>query len=174
MKMMALAALTLGVCILTGCAAQRTWETVNDTLPVHTLQQKKACAVSFEVPQDAVAAASSAGGAVRLYEHADGDYEIAAQTIIGSSLDSVVQQLSGFEAEQLQILKTTRFGLPAYQFAWYTSGDEGGKLCRAGLIVDDPYCYAVTFCVRESCGAVYDDVADRVFASISLNTDEVV
>ena len=162
--------LALCLALLSGCAAQSVWETVDDELPaIPAGGMEDAYLVSIDVPDDAVAAAGSDDGASTCYEQPEGDYEISVQTLLCSGADSAVRRLSGFEPEQLDVLRTTRFGLPEYQFAWYASGDEGGRLCRADVLCDWPYSYTVTFSVREECAAAYQAAAQQVFESICLN-----
>ncbi len=161
--------------LLSGCgAAETVWETVDDTLPVQVAAPADAYTMSFDVPVDAVASAFSDGGAQRVYAQKDGDYEISAETISAEGIDAVVRRLSGFSAEQLQIVQTRRFGMPEYQFAWYASGDEGGRLYRADVLMDGSYGYALVFSIREGLGVSYEKTAEQVFSSFNLFYDEKI
>lgn len=158
--------------MLSGCGAVQTvWETVDDTLPNEVGTLREAYTISFDVPLDAADNLSD-DGARRVYMGGDGGYEISAETIAAESIDTITRQLSGFSAEQLQIVTTRRFGMPEYQFAWYASGDEGGRLYRADVLMDGTYGYALVFSVSESAGARYAQTAEQVFASFNLFYDE--
>ena len=52
--------------------------------------------------------------------------------------------------------------------AWYAGSDEGGRLYRADVVLEEPYCYALLFSTSEQSGTKYDSIAARVFASMSL------
>ncbi len=173
MRKRAMAAfLVLAAVVLSGCAAQYVWETVDDTLPAQAASVLEgAYRLDFDVPDDALAPVFSDDGTTASYEQTNGLYEISAQTILSSSLDGVIRRLSGFEPEQVQVLKTRRFGLPEYQFAWYQTGAEGGQLCRADVLCDGITYYALTFSVNEEAAAEYDAAARHVFESIVLNSN---
>ena len=69
-------------------------------------------------------------------------------------------------------MNTRRCGLPESQFAWYATGEEGGRLCRADILRDGDHCYALTFSVREELAPQYAELAQHVFESFSLNADK--
>ena len=160
--------------LLGGCAAaEPAWETVDDTVVLDAGSYlDSAYTMLFDVPADAREDALAAAAGRTVYTNAAGDYEIVGQTLLCADADTAVRRLSGFSPEELDVIETTRFGLPEYRFAWYTSGDEGGSLCRADVLLDGTYCYALTFSARESCGNTYDSTAQRVFATLSLFEDE--
>ena len=149
------------------------WETVDDVLPdTVSVWTEDAYRISFDVPEDAVVSAFSENGAATVYEQADGDYEITAQVLLSSDADGAIRRLSGFDPEQLEVLNTRRCGLPESQFAWYATGEEGGRLCRADILRDGDHCYALTFSVREELAPQYAELAQHVFESFSLNADK--
>ena len=158
--------------LLSGCAAQYTWETVDDTVPASAEASAPACRLTLAAAEDVLEPVFSDDGRTAVYEQKDGDYEITAQTMRAADRNDIVQRLSGFAPEQIEVVQTQRFGMPEYQFAWYASGEEGGRLCRADVLCDGDWCYAVTFSVKEECGSACDAAAERVFASICLNADE--
>lgn len=158
---------------LAGCAAQYTWETVDDTIPDTPVSAMEGgCRLCIDAPEDASAPAYADSGCLERYAQADGTYEITVQTLLSSELDGVVRRLTGFAPEQIDVLKTQRFGLPEYQFAWVSSGDEGEFLCRAAVICDGDYYYALTFAAKEDCAAELAQTARAVFASMRLNANE--
>ena len=173
MKKAVLLACALGA-LLCGCAAaEPAWETVDDTIVQDTGSYLDSTyTMLFDVPADAQEDALCSGDGRTVYTNAAGDYEIVGQTMLCADADTAVRRLSGFSPENLDVIETTRFGLPEYRFAWYTSGDEGGSLCRADVLLDGTVCYALTFSARERCGSTYDSTAEQVFATLSLFEDE--
>lgn len=157
--------------MLCGCAQmQPTWETVDDSLALAAGSfLDNAYVMEFDVP---VEAEKSSSGSRSVWAEENGDYEIACETVLSSDVEAVIAELSGFPAEQLQIVQTTRYAMPEYQFAWYTSGDEGGRLCRADVLTDGTYCYALCFSCREELAREYDTTAQTVFATFRLQGSE--
>ena len=137
MRKLLAAALCAVLVALSGCAAAPVmWETVDDVLPVLAdASYDSAYTMAFDVPADA-AAAFSDDSAQRVYIQSDGEYEIMAETLALSTIDAVARHVSGFDADQLQMIKTRRFGMEEYQFAWYSESDEGGRLYRADVLMD--------------------------------------
>ena len=128
--------------------------------------------ITFGLPADTEASPLSEDYR-SLYVHEDGDYEILSDVISAYSLDDALQQVSGFGKDELEVIETSRFGLPEYQFAWVSNSDEGTFLSRASLVEDSDYYYALVFSVREGVGTAYEDCAEAVFASFGLHGDEM-
>lgn len=161
--------------LLCGCSgAEPAWETVDDVLPSEPVSswQEEAYTITVGVPAEAALLASSNGW--NLYATETGDCEIQTGAFLASSLDSAVRQLSGYDADRLLIIETTRFDLPEYQFAWYTDREEGGYLCQADLVMDGMRCYAVVCSRAEAAGSAYDGAIRQVFSSFGLHYDEGV
>lgn len=175
MRKLLAAALCAVLVALSGCAAAPVmWETVDDVLPVLAdASYDSAYTMAFDVPADA-AAAFSDDSAQRVYIQSDGEYEIMAETLALSTIDAVARHVSGFDAGQLQMVKTRRFGMEEYQFAWYSASDEGGRLYRADVLMDGEYSYALVFSVKEGASGSYADVAEQVFSSFNLFYDEKI
>ena len=161
--------------LLCGCSrAEAAWETVDDAeiMAASGSWLDSAYTMVFSVPQDAVEDTTASGRDCTVYTQADGGYEIERRTMLCADADSAVRRLSGFAPEQLDVIETTRFGLPEYQFAWYSETDEGARLYRADVLLDGTYAYALKLSVPESGGCQYDSTAQGVFATLGLYTDE--
>jgi hypothetical protein len=168
-KFVLLLAAALLLLPLAACAKTETWETVDEEIPLTAGScLDGAYDIVYTAPPDAVRETFGAQDGCSVCTAAGGDYEITSQVLLASSAESAVRRLSGFAPERLNIIKTSRCGLPEYQFAWYTTGDEGGRLCRTDLLMDGLYGYALTFSEREGLGTAYDSTVKDVFASLSL------
>ena len=157
--------------LLTGCGAAPVWETVEDFVPEVPVSawQEDARTVQIRVPEGTVLAEAADG--YQLYEA--GELLIETSTFLASDLDTAVRRLSGYERDRLMILQTTKFDLPEYQFAWYSQTEEGGRLCRADLVMDGMTCYAVVCSTPEAAGDSYDTQSRQVFASFDLSEETV-
>lgn len=165
MKIVALFSILL---LLVGCSVQPTaWETVAD-VPASG-QGNMEYEIMVGLPETALTDESET---CRHYETAD--LQVDVWTFFVSDMDTAVRQLSGFEAEKLTVLQTSRFGLPEYQFAWYCQTEEGGRLCRADLVMDGMTCYAVVCSFLEDAGESAWTEARQVLSSFGLTPAQIV
>lgn len=156
---------------LTGCSVP-VWETVDDDLSVSASQQQEAYTVQIGVPDGMTLLED--GETFQLYSTDNGELEIETQTFLTAGVDSAVKTLTGFSAEELTILQTTRFDMPEYQFAWVAQTEQGARLYRADMVLDGTRCYAVVCSSLESAGDYYAFQARQVFSSFGLYQDEGV
>jgi len=166
------AVLTILTLFLSGCRAEPQWETVSDEVPAQPVTAQEPCVIQFGVPSDAEKQFQTESRDRSVYVQENGDYEIVSDVITAGSLDDAVRQVSGFSPDDLELVQTTRFGLPEVQFAWSSESDEGGYVSRASLVEDGDYYYALIFSVREGLGDKYRDCAQAVFSSFGLYGDE--
>ena len=167
--MLAAAALAAVCC---GCAADTvTWETVDDEIVAASGPAEEPYVITFGVPEGVSLDPISQGNR-SLYVQKDGDYEILSDVVTAPNADRAIEQVSGFSAEDLDVLETTRFGLPAYRFAWVSASDEGTYVSQAAVVEDGSYYYALVFSAREEVGDAYADCAEAVFASFGIYGNE--
>ena len=147
------------------------WETVDDELPL-PVSARAPSSIVFAAPDGTVCQSFADTGTPQVYAAPDGSYEITACVLPTADADAAIEQLTGFDAERVEKVATTRFSLPAYAFAWSAAGDEGTRVYRAELLCDESFCYALCFSVPAGSGTKYDSIQDTVFASFGLNHDE--
>jgi len=166
----------LGICgilvVLSGCSVEPTWETVDDGAVQVSTVVADPYVILFGLPSDAARDELWETPLNQRYAQTDGDYEIVSTVIAKVGLDEAVFEVSGVEREKLNVLETTRFGLPEYQFAWSEDTDEGNMVFRASLVEDEDYFYGLIFSVKEEEKVRYNDCAEAVFASFGLHGDE--
>ena len=151
------------LCLLTGCAAEETFETVADVWAEPTLPQPRS--ISVVLPgETAMPAMESSSGRVYL----SSDYEIYLQTMAGGDLNATVEAMSGFSPEKLTMLTTEQDGSKRHEFVWAAAG-EGGDFLGRGIILDDGnYHYTMTV-LRSAQEAESSTVVwDGVFSSFRL------
>ena len=161
----------LSAVVLSGCsAAQPTWETVDDSIALDAGSYlDDAYIMEFDVPMQAQ---RNTSGSRTVWADENGDYEIVCETVLSSDVNAVIERVSGFSPDKLQIVQTTRYSMPEYQFAWYASGEEGGRLCRADVLTDGTYCYTLCVSCAEDVAAEYDSTVQAVFATLRLQENE--
>ena len=171
MKRIALAVLCL--MLFSGCA-KSTWETVDDThlstkvtyLPDQTYK------ISFELPEDVSLLESTDGWCI--YGTVDDGLEVETRQFVASSLSSAVEMLSGFEAEDMSILKLQNDDVSEYRFAWVTNSELGNRICTADLLMHGVECYAIVCSTDETSGTAYSEEVRQIFATYELLSDELV
>lgn len=163
MKFLVLISLAL---MLSGCSMQTaSWETVADTIE----HRQPTYDITVGLSESALTDRTD-----RCKRYETGDIQVDTQTFQAADLDAAVRYISGFEAEKLTILQTSRFDLPEYQFAWYSQTEEGGRLYRADLVMDGMSCYAVVCSSPEQAGETAWEEARQVFSSFGLTPAELV
>ena len=154
----------MGICLmgilLSGCQAEETLETVNDEWLVPVMAQPRE--ISVRLPEDALLPVLEQDD--RMLYMAQG-YEIMLETLSAGDLNATVQTLSGYEKDQLTVVKTRQVDVDRYEFVWTTAGEQGERLGRAVILDDGMYHYCMSV-LRDS-----DDtriVWRDVFGSFSL------
>lgn len=165
----------LVILLLCGCGAERAvTETVCDEVQPASSWLRDAYAITFAVPDDAEALPVSPAENRRVYLQPDGLYEIETRVLLASDVGSAIRQVSGFDADDLDVVRLTRFSMPEYRFAWYRAAGESGMVCRADLFRDGDRYYVVTVSVREDAGREAHRLATEVFSTVGLFYDEGV
>ena len=164
MKIIALLSILL---FLTGCSIQTaSWETVED----HAVAADQTLyGIAIGLPEMALT-----DGTENFRRYETQNLQVDVSTFFASDFQDAIHRISGFSAEKLTVLQTSRFGLPEYQFAWYCQTEEGGRLCRADMVMDGMTCYAVVCSAPENGGEAAREEARQVFSSFGLMPVEMV
>lgn len=173
MKRIVIWMLCLGFCLgMWGCRSQENvvWETVSDNLESPVASVTPPYSMTFGVPEDAQLVEAFSGDSQQVYQQEEGKYEIVAQTLTADSLDSLLQELTGFSKDELDLVETTAFSMPRYDLAWCAADDEGQQVSRATILDDGVYYYVLCATARED--AVCRAELEEVFQSLGLYHDE--
>ena len=145
--------------VLTGCAAEETFETVADELVLPAMAQPENILVNLP-GEAAMPAMESDNGRFYLA----GDYEIHIQTLEAGDLNRTVKTLSGYEKDALTVMETNPEGIRRYEFVWTCAGENGDRLGRAVILDDGNYHYTMTVLrdadTTENTQIVWNDVFD--------------
>lgn len=154
------------VCLLCGCTAEQTMETISDDMAVSVAAPASQLAVSVT---DESAAVFFGEDGSRLY--LCDDYSVTIQTFSGGDVDKSLQSVTGFTKENLTVIQTQKNGLMQYEYAWSTAGEAEDQICR-GIILDDGfYHYAVTVMADYSQAGELQETWQSVLESVTLSTD---
>lgn len=149
--------------LLSGCAAEETFETIADEVLVPVMAQPRE--ITVQLPDNAVAPVMEADSA-QIY--VSSDYEIILETLSAGDINATVQAISGYDAEKLTILKTRQETADRYEFVWACAGEAGDRLGRAVILDDGSYHYCMS--VLRDAQSTQDSqiVWSEVFDSFSL------
>lgn len=131
--------LLLAATILSGCAAEQTFETLSD---VYSPQEQVIPRdVRLSLPTDAAAQViSGEGGTLYL---CDG-YEITQQILPSGNLESTIRTLTGYDKDRLTVIETGLTDVVRYECVWTAAGEEGDCIGRAAVLDDGCHHYCLT------------------------------
>jgi len=124
---------------LCGCHAEETLETVSDEWMVPVMARPKE--ISVRLPENAM---------VPVLEQEDsqlfmGDgYELMLETHASGDLDATIRHLSGYERENLTVIRTRQDDADRYDFVWTMAGEQGQRLGRCTILDDGEYHYCLS------------------------------
>ena len=147
-----------------GCAAQETFETVNDEYVESAMVSMQQ--VVLKLPEDAAVPVLENETAGKLYL-CDG-YTLSVQTMEAGDLDKTFQEVTGFHREGLSVLKTEINGIECHSCAWAAAGEGGDQVARTMVLNDGNYHYAVTVMTDASKAGELAQVWQDIFSSVTL------
>lgn len=165
MKKLLLLSLTL--LMLTGCAARPTFETVDD-LPVNGTPEP-AKELQLSLPEEAASPVMEGENGSCLYDCED--YILTTQVLPGGDLDATLRQLTGFATADLAHMKTKQQGADRYDCVWTAVGESGEQVCRAVVLDDGSYHYAVAVMADATKSGALTEQWQKVLNSVKLNID---
>ena len=161
MKMIVSAALAL--CLLAGCGAAETMETVSDVWVEQTLP--KPASISVDLPgETALPVMESDNGRIYICN----DYEVCLQTLEGGDLQETIRAMSGHDPENLTVLSTVQENLDRHEFVWASAGETGDWLGRGVILDDGAYHYTMTVLRSADSVETSQVVWDGVFNSFRI------
>lgn len=155
--------LVLVALLLSGCAAEETFETISDELVQPVMVQPEE--VLVDLPGEAAMPAMESDNG-RFYLASD--YEIHIQTLEAGDLNRTIQTLSGYDQDALTVMETNLDGINRYEFVWTCAGENGDRLGRAVVLDDGTYHYTMTVLRDADTTETSQIVWNDVFRSFAL------
>ena len=159
-----LVVLSLCAFFFCGCSAVQTMETVADDIQV----MASPATVEITYFNEDVSAITADGGD-RLY-FCDG-YTVAVQILNSVNLENSIRMMTGYSSDDLTVMKTSRDGLPAYEYVWTAAGESQEQMCRGILLDDGMFHYAITVMADYSQAGELQQTWQELLNSVSINTD---
>ena len=150
--------------LVTGCGTKETMETVSDDFVQPVMAEVRQVMISL--PEDAAAPAlESEGGAVYVCE----DYEVYQQVLNAGDLGATVREVSGFDMENLTVVKTSQKDCKRYDFVWAAASDRGDRVGKGCILDDGSYHYVLTVLGDAETAGDYEAVWREILDSFSLS-----
>lgn len=149
--------------LLTGCAAQETFETLADGVEQGAAARPREVALTLP---DGAAALASESDAGTIYE-CDG-YEIMVQTLPAGDLNATVQTLSGYERSDVTVMQLGGDGWKRFEFVWASAGEEGDRLGKAAVLDDGNFHYCLSVLGDAARTREFEETWESLFSSFKL------
>ena len=127
-------------------AEKRTYETISDGLQPPNLPAK--LEMTATMPEGTVISVLSHSSAGDLYEY-DG-CTITMQAVSVGDFSGLIQEVTGYHKDSLQIMESIQADLPSFQTVWTCAGEGQTLVGRACILTDGNYYYVLTAMVPES------------------------
>lgn len=150
--------------LLSGCAAQTTFETVADVADVPAMSQMRKLEITLPKEATTPTLFSEENGSLYL---CDG-YTISVQTMEGGDMDRTLRQLTGFAKADLTVMETELDGIKRCSCVWSAAGEGGDHVGRALVMDDGAYHYAVTVMAEFSKAGDLSAKWKELFDSVKL------
>lgn len=150
-------------CLLSGCAAEDTFETLADEW-VHSAAAP-AAEIILTLPDEAAAPVSQSENGT-LYQ-CDG-YDILLQTLESGNLDGTLRSVTGYGREYLTVLQTRSGNVKRYDLVWSCLGESGEQVCRTRVLDDGNYHYVLSVLGDANRMGEFEAVWEELFSSYSL------
>lgn len=131
--------IALAALLLSGCAAEETFETVSDDMVQPVMAEIRE--ISLNLPPEAASPALEDGENCM---YLCGDYEIYRQTLSAGDLSATIRAVSGYDLEDLTVLESTQNGYKRYDLVWASAGEQGDRIGRACILDDGSYHYVLS------------------------------
>ena len=154
--------------LLTGCAAEPTFETLSDEYVQPVLAQTHQ--MSLELPVDAAVLTVQSDEGGTLY-FCDG-YTATVQVLDSGDLNETLLYTTGFEKEDLQLMQTQPDGNKRYDWVWTAAGEGEDQVCRGALLDDGVSHYVLTCMTGASQAQQVQPQWQELFTSFCLVTQE--
>ena len=156
--------LLLITALLSGCAAEDTFETVSDALIQPVMAQPRL--VCVDLPgETALPVIENNNGRIYVCN----DYEIVIQTVFSGDLEETMQTMSGRGREELTVMETFSDNVSRYEFIWAAAGETGDQIGRGVILDDGNYHYCLSALWNADATGKMQTNWDQVFSSFNLS-----
>ena len=151
-------------CFLCGCGRAETFETVADEMVLSVSAQPRQ--ILLKLPEETLLPAMETDSGM-LYL-CDG-YDVAEQTLESGDLDGTVHNISGFDSDDLTIIKTKSGDCACYEFVWTAATELGEQVGRARILEEGGYHYVLSATAPAKKSTEYQEIWNGIFDSFAVS-----
>lgn len=151
-------------CFLCGCGRAETFETVADEMVLSVSARPKQ--ILLTLPEDTLLPAMETDSGT-LYL-CDG-YDVAVQTLESGNLDATVRSISGFDSDDLTVIKTQCGDCACYEFVWTAATELGEQVGRARILEEGGYHYVLSATAPAKKSTEYQEIWNGIFDSFAVS-----
>ncbi len=152
---------------LSGCGVQETFETLADDYDLSVMAQMQQLHITL--PPNAAVTTMENDDTGKIYL-CDG-YTVTVQTMPAGDLDGTLRQVTGFSKDQLTLMQTRMGNVIRYECVWSAVGEGGDQVCRAAILDDGCYHYAITAMADAELAGQLTQTWQGILQSATLSTD---
>lgn len=151
--------------LLTGCAAEPVFETVEDSW-MEPVLAPEARQIQVALPENTAVPVLQQEDGSRVY--LTEDFEIRVETVPSGDLNGTLLALTGREKDSLTLLTTQQEELTRYDCAWVTTGEEAQQVAHTAVLDDGDYHYCLTVLWNADQTESLQQEVGKVFSGFSL------
>ena len=149
-------------CLLAGCTAEVTMETVADE---QVMSQSAVREVHVEMPEETVLPVMETDtGELYICR----EFEVSVETLPGGDLRQTVAMLTGFDLDDVTVMEREADGKVRYDLAWSCAGELGEEVGRASILSDGQYHYCLAVRTPEENADQYREIFNGMLESFTL------
>ena len=148
---------------LCGCNGTESYEVLSDDIVGVPIAEP--AKVELKLPEDSALAVMSGSD----WQYYEGEhYQIILQTFSSGNLDQTLQNITGYQIDNLSVIETSVDGIDKFHCAWSAVSDEGELVGRCTILDDGMYHYCLSVLVEADAACEVRDTIDAVFATYAL------
>ncbi len=153
--------------LLSGCAGEKSLETVTDIYEAPVMAQMKE--VCITLPPNAAVETLDNGTDGKIYL-CDG-YTVTVQILPGGDTEKTFREVTGFSRDQLTVMQRETEHCKRYDCVWSAAGEAEDSVARAVILDDGSFHYAVTVSAPFSAAGDLSQTWQSILSSVTLSTD---
>ena len=146
-----------------GCNGAESFEVLGDEIGEFPVAEP--AKVELKIPEDGTLDVMSGSD----WQYYEGEhYQIILQTYPSGNLSQTLQNITGYNKDNLSVMEISGEGIDKFLCAWSAVSEEGELVGRCTVLDDGVYHYCLSVLVDAEVSGEIRDAVDAVFATYSL------
>ncbi len=154
----------LSVLMLAGCSSGKDLETLG-SVPQQPSTFPSPAQVLLELPEGAV---TDVFGSEEEASYSCDGYSISMKTLEAGDLKATIQDLTGYDPENLSVMESASGKADRYDFVWTATAEQGDLIGRAAVIDDGSFHYCLSVLTEAANAGSLAEEWNDLFGSFCL------